>query len=84
MARGTDDAVTVAGGNGVYDTADDADTISVTVSDASIAGSADGDTATVYGNGGDDTINIDGDGSATVFGGAGDDTDQRDGGCWFA
>ena len=65
--------MTVAGGNGIFDTADDADTISVTVSDAP-QWRHDGDTATVYGNGGDDTINIDGDGSATVFGGAGDDT----------
>lgn len=66
VATAEADNFVVYGGNGVADAADGGDTIGVTlVTDSS---------ATIYGNGGDDTITVSGDGSATIYGGAGIDT----------
>lgn len=60
-----DGAISVYGGNGQADAADGADTITVALT-------AD-QTAEIFGNGGNDTINVSGAGTATVFGGAGND-----------
>ena len=57
---------TIWGGNGTTDPADGADIIDVAI--------ATGNTATIYGNGGDDVITVTGAGNASVFGGQGDDT----------
>ncbi len=65
---GEDASVTVVGGNGTNDPADGADTITVNFGSA-------GDTATVYGNGGNDTITFTGEvGVVQAFGGQGNDT----------
>ncbi|WP_182085671.1 calcium-binding protein [Aureimonas sp. ME7] len=63
---GDDAAVTVYGGNGNNDRLDGADVINVGLT-------ADGDSAVIYGNAGEDVITVTGLGNATVFGGADDD-----------
>ncbi|PZO79239.1 MAG: hypothetical protein DI629_09915 [Mesorhizobium amorphae] len=63
--------ITVYGGNGQADAADGNDVITVALTN--VAGNAI-QTASIFGNGGNDTINVSGAGTATVFGGAGNDT----------
>ena len=63
---GTEASATIWGGNGTTDPADGADIIDVAI--------ATGNTATIYGNGGDDVITVTGEGNASIFGGQGDDT----------
>ena len=63
---GVDASVTVVGGNGTNDPADGADTITVTFG-------AEGDAATVFGNGGDDLLVFNGTGQVTAYGGQGND-----------
>ena len=67
-ADGSPASATIWGGNGTTDPADGIDTINVTI--------AEGNSATIYGNGGDDVITVTGDvdSIATVFGGQGNDT----------
>jgi len=68
---GDNATVTVFGGNGSTDAVDGRDTISVDL--AATTGTSTQE-ATIYGNSGNDVINITGGGEATVFGGVGNDT----------
>lgn len=71
---GDGSSVSVYGGNGSADAADGADAITVTLGANVGAGAGTlRQTAEIYGNGGNDVITINGEGSASVFGGAGDD-----------
>jgi len=63
---GFEGAATIYGGNGLNDSADGGDSITVSLADDA--------SAVIYGNGGEDEITVTGDGDATVFGGAGDDS----------
>lgn len=67
---GSGAAITVFGGNGSNDAADGIDNITVALTGTG----ATAQTAEIYGNGGNDIINLTGAGEATAFGGAGNDT----------